>query len=100
MDWDLINEFKDKEKIREEACKIRAARRYNSKVKPRSFQKGDLVWRMRSDARKDNNKFSSNWEGSFCIVDTAEGGAYYSEFFSGKNIPRMWNLTYLKFYYS
>jgi len=32
---DLINELRDKCKIREEACKIRAARRYNSKVKPR-----------------------------------------------------------------
>ena len=57
---DLINEFKDKARIREEACKIRATRRYNSKVKPRKFQKGDLVWRMRSDARKDSDKFSSN----------------------------------------
>jgi len=57
---DLINELRDKCKIREEACKKRAARRYNSKVKPRSYQKGDLVWRMRSDARKDGGKFSSN----------------------------------------
>jgi len=40
---DLINELTDKCKIREEACKIQAARRYNSKVKPRKFQKGDLV---------------------------------------------------------
>jgi len=47
---DLINELRDKCKIWKEACKIRAARRYNSKVKPGSFQKGDLVWRMRSDA--------------------------------------------------
>jgi len=34
VDHDLINELRDKRKIREEACKIRAARRYNSKVKP------------------------------------------------------------------
>lgn len=57
---DLINELSDKCKIREEACKIQAARRYNSKVKSQSFQKGDLVWRMRSDAQKDSGKFSSN----------------------------------------
>jgi len=36
---DLIDEFRDKSRIREEACKVRAARRYNSKVKPRSFQR-------------------------------------------------------------
>jgi len=97
---DLINELRDKCRIREEACKIRAARRYYSKVKPRSFQKGDLIWRMRSDARKDSGKFSSNWEGPLCIADTATGGAYYLEYLSGKSIPGTWNATHLKFYYS
>jgi len=32
-----------------------------------SFQKRDLVWRMRRDARKNEGKFSSNWEGPFRI---------------------------------
>jgi len=71
--FDLINELKDKSRIREEAYKVQAARRYNSKVKQRNFQKGDLVWRMRSDTRKDNGKFSSNWEGPFRIANTAAG---------------------------
>jgi len=31
---DLINEFREKSRIREKYCKIRAARRYNSKVTP------------------------------------------------------------------
>ena len=97
---DLINELRDKCRIREEACKIRAARRYNSKVKPRLFHKGDLVCRMRSSARKEGGKFSSNWEGPFRIADTAAGGAYYLEHLSGKDIPRTWNATHLKFYYS
>jgi len=35
---DFINELRDKSTIREEACKIRATRTYNSKVKPRNFQ--------------------------------------------------------------
>ncbi|XP_068504650.1 uncharacterized protein [Phaseolus vulgaris] len=42
---DLINELCDKSKIRKAACKLQAARRYNMKVWPRSFHKGDLVWR-------------------------------------------------------
>jgi len=97
---DLINELRDKCKIREEACKTWATRRYNSKVKPRSFQKGNLVWCMRSDARKDGGKFSSNWEGPFRVADTAAGGAYHLEYLSGKSIPRTWNATHLKFYYN
>jgi len=95
---DLINELRDKCRIREEACKIRATRKYNSKVKPRSYQKGDLVWRMRSDARKDDEKFSSNWEGPFRIAGTATGEAYYLEYLSGKSVPRTWNATHIKLY--
>jgi len=40
---DMLHELHDKSKIREAACKLWAARRYNTKVRPRSFQKGDLV---------------------------------------------------------
>jgi len=40
---DLLGELWDKAQIRDEACKVRASRRYNTKVKPRSFHKGDLV---------------------------------------------------------
>jgi len=60
VNLDLISEFRDQSRIREAAYKARASRRYNTKVRPRSFQKGDLVWRMRSDARKNEGKFSSN----------------------------------------
>jgi len=65
VNLDLVSELRDKSKIWETACKLRASRRYNTKVRPRSFQKGDLVWRIRSDARRNEGKFSSNWEGPF-----------------------------------
>lgn len=42
---DLLQESRDKAKIKEEACKRIVARRHNSKTKPRAFQEGDLVWR-------------------------------------------------------
>ena len=45
INLDLVSEFRDKSTIREAACKIQVSRRYNTKVRPRSFQKGDLVWR-------------------------------------------------------
>jgi len=72
---DLLNELRNKSKIHEAAFKLRAARRYNTEVRPRSFHKGDLVWRMRSNARKADDKFSSNWEGPFRIREVEEGGA-------------------------
>jgi len=75
VNLDLVSEFRDKSRIREAACKVWASRRYNTKVRPRSFQKGDLVWRMRSDARKKEGKFSSNREGPFRVREVAQGGA-------------------------
>jgi len=40
---DLLDELREKERIREEVCKQRVVRRYNAKVKQRTFQKGDLI---------------------------------------------------------
>ena len=47
------NEVQEMAKIREEATKLQVARRYNTKVQPRAFQPGDLIWRVRGEARKD-----------------------------------------------
>nr|KYP40587.1 Retrovirus-related Pol polyprotein from transposon 17.6 [Cajanus cajan] len=52
-DLDLIDELRDKAQIHEEACKLRASRRYNTRVRPRSFRVGDLVWRLLGEARRD-----------------------------------------------
>ena len=92
---DLLNELRDKSKIREAACKLRASRRYNSKVQPRKFHQGDLVWRMRNNARKSDGKFSSNWEGLFRIREVGEGGgglttwnSYREKLYLGRGMPR------------
>jgi len=59
---DLLEELREKARIQEEACKQQTSRRYNSKVKPPTFQTGDLVWHMTGDARKDpiHDKFAPN----------------------------------------
>ena len=74
VNLDLVNGLRDKSKFREVACKFWTARRYNTKVRLRSFHKGDLVWRMRTDARKNERKFSSNWEEPFRIREVVAGG--------------------------
>jgi len=60
MNLDWLKKFKDKAHIRDEAYKIGASKRYNSKVKPRKFYQVDLVWRMRSKARKTKGKLLAN----------------------------------------
>nr|KYP74527.1 Transposon Ty3-I Gag-Pol polyprotein [Cajanus cajan] len=101
-DLDLLDELRDEAQIHAEACKLRAARRYNSRVKPRSFREGDLVWRLLGEARKDTSdgKLAPTWGGPFRVAENLENGAYRLEELSGKPVPRTRNATHLKFYFS
>nr|KYP61842.1 hypothetical protein KK1_016354 [Cajanus cajan] len=65
-DLDLVGELRNEAQIHKEACKLRASRRYNTRVKPRSFRAGDLVWRLLGEARKDttNGKLAPTWGGA------------------------------------
>ena len=89
--------------VREEATKLRAARRYNTQVRERAFQRGDLVWRKIGEARRDNKKegkLAPNWDGPYRVMDTFHNEAYKLEELGGKLIPRIWNVTHLKMYCS
>ena len=101
-DLDLIEELRERAKIKEAAVKRRAMKRLNAKVKLRDFKEGDLVWRMRTDARKDSRhgKLASNWEGSFRVLENLQNGAIRLETLEEKVIPRTWNASHLKFYFS
>nr|KYP55825.1 hypothetical protein KK1_002050 [Cajanus cajan] len=102
VNLDLIDELREEARIHEEACKLRASRRYKTRVRPRSFQVGDLVWRLLGDACRDSSegKLAPNWDGPFRVTENLENGACRLEELSGKAIPRTWNATHLKFYFS
>jgi len=55
---------------------------------------------MVSNARKKDGKFSANWDGPYRIRDDAGGDAYKLEPLSGEEIPKTWNISHLKFYFS
>jgi len=101
-DLKINEESRDKAKIREKACKQIVARRYNSKTKPRAFQEGDLVWRMKGEARKvpTEGKFNANWEGLFKVRENLQNGAYRLEQLNGQEVPKTWNASHLKMYFS
>nr|KYP47889.1 Transposon Ty3-I Gag-Pol polyprotein [Cajanus cajan] len=67
INLDLIDELREEARIHEEACKLQASRRYNTRVRPRSFRVGDLVWRLQGKARRDpsEGKLAPNWDGPF-----------------------------------
>ena len=85
--------------MKAEAVKGRIERRYNSKVMPRQFGEGDVVMRKAHQYEMEN-KLSPKWTGPFIITEALGNGAYRLETLEGGAIPRTWNATHLKLYYS
>ena len=77
------------------------AKHYNTKVRPRQFQVGDLVLRNVTTATRDpsQGKLGSNWEGPYKIVDYHRKETYYLETLDGQRLHHPWNTEHLRKYY-
>nr|KYP47816.1 Gypsy retrotransposon integrase-like protein 1 [Cajanus cajan] len=66
---DVIEEIRDRALVVAKACKQRYKRKFDTKVRPREFREGDLMWRVIGEARKDprHGKLAPNWDGPFRI---------------------------------
>jgi hypothetical protein len=102
---DNIDEVIDKRLEALEAIekdKRRVARAYNKRVKAKSFQAGDLVWKTIFPIRSKSNKFgnwSPSWEGPYKIVKVCSGNSYMVETLQGQQLPRALNGRHLKNFY-
>jgi hypothetical protein len=82
-----------------EKNKIMVARAYNKKVKAKSFQVGDLVWKTIMPLRNKDRKFgkwSPSWEGPYKVKQVMFGNAYLPQTFQGKDLPKALNGCFLK----
>ena len=73
-----------------EKDKLRVARAYNKKVKAKSFQVGELVWKTILPLGTKSNKFgkwSLSWEGPYRIVKVIFGNSYMVETMQGERLP-------------
>ena len=99
---DNIDEVTDKQlkALKEiEKDKFHVARAYNKKVKGKSFQVGDLVWKTILPLGMKSNKFakwSQSWEGPYKVVKAIFGNSYMMETLQGDRLPRAINGKYLK----
>jgi hypothetical protein len=85
-----------------ERDKLRVARAYNKRVKEKSFQVRDLVWKTILPIGAKSNKFgklSPNWEGLYNIEDVILGNSYMVQSIQGTSLPSALNRKYLKKYY-
>jgi hypothetical protein len=85
-----------------EKDKARVAMAYNKKVRPKSFQVGELVWKTFLPLGTKDIKFrkgSPSWEGPYKIVKVIAGNSYMVESLQGTCLPRALNGRYLNNYY-
>jgi hypothetical protein len=78
------------------------ARAYNKKVKVKSFQVGDLVWKTILPIGSKSKKFgkwSPSWEGPYKVVMVCSGNSYMVETLQGQQLPRALNKRYLKIFH-
>ena len=101
VELETTDEVREITRIKE-VVKLRATRRYNTKVQPWAFQSGDLVWWVRGEARKDPQagKLGPNREGPFRVTTNLDNGVYWLQELDGRAIPRTWNAIHLKFYFN
>ncbi|XP_072060324.1 uncharacterized protein [Arachis hypogaea] len=102
VEKDLIDEVREMAHLIETALKQRMALRYNTKVLRREFEPNDLVLR-RNDIglpTPGEGKLTTNWEGPYRVKEVIGKGAFRLERLNGKEIPRTWNASNLRRFYS
>lgn len=102
IELDTIDERKDRSVLNAEACRRIIERKYNTKIRPKSFQEGDLVWRKTGEAQKviSHGKLAAKWDGPFKVTENLHNRAYRVSLPNVKPVPNTWNASHLKFYFS
>ena len=74
---------------------------FDKKVRPRKFNKGDLVLKKISHAVKDNRgKWASNYEGPFVVKRAFSRGALVLTNMDGEELPSPVNSDVVRRYYA
>ncbi|XP_075674975.1 uncharacterized protein LOC142644201 [Castanea sativa] len=101
LQLDLVDEVRATAAQRLARYQDLMAKHYNSRVRHRDFQVGDLVLRKVLGAAKDasQGKLGPNWEGLYRIISWHRKGTYYLETLNEKKLSQPWNMEHLKKYY-
>ena len=101
LNFDLIDEVRADAKHRAAKYKNLMARQYDTMVKPRRFNIGDLVLNKVYLATKNpaHGKLDPNWEGPYRVINFKRQGFYYLEALDGRKLEHPWNVEHLRRYY-
>ena len=100
-DLDLIEERRENAMVQLAYYQHKLKQGYDTKVKLRPLEPGDLVLRKVLGTAKNPawRKLGPNWEGPYRIISVAGIGTYFLEDLDEHIIPHPWNVNNLKRYY-
>ena len=98
---DSTEEKREQALIRLGIYQQRVAKFYNSRVRHRSFQVGDLVLRrvFQNTQEVNSGKLGPTWEGLYRVTSIPRVDAYRLQSLDGTDMPRSWNSVHLHQYY-
>jgi hypothetical protein len=97
-DVDALDEARDEVLSRVTTFQQNLKNYHSRRLRPRSFQVGDLVLRLTQDSHE---KFESPWIGPYIITEVIPGGAYrLKDKNTGKEESNPWNVTQLRRFYA
>ena len=101
LQLDLVDEARATAEQRLARYQNLMSKHYNTKVRYRDFQIGDLVLRKVMGAAKDpsQGKLRLNWEGPYRITSWQRKGTYHLETLDGRKLQHPWNTEHLRKYY-
>ncbi|KAI9125272.1 hypothetical protein K1719_003888 [Acacia pycnantha] len=99
---ELVDEVRTTAHFRDMVAKQLIAAKYNRMVRPRTFDRGDLVLRRADVGNKNakDGKLATNWDGPYRVKEKLDKGAHILETLARKSIKRTWNVDKLRVYYS
>jgi hypothetical protein len=93
-DVDALDEARDNALERAAQYQQSLRNYHSSRVRPRSFVMGDLVFRLRQDS---HGKLESPWVGPYIVTEVIPGGAYrLQDKKTGKDESNPWNAEQLR----
>ena len=97
---DLVNERREQAQLRVAAYQQKVALYFNSKVRQRKFDVGDLVLRRIFLNTRDQatGVLRPNWKGSYQIEEILQLGTYKLARLNKDLVPRNWNGDHLHKY--
>ena len=101
LQLDLVDEVRATAEQRLARYQNLMGKYYNSKVRHKDFQVGDLVLRKVMGSTKDTSqgKLGPNWEGPYRVASWHRKGTYHLETLDGQKLHHPWNTEHLKKYY-